>query len=100
MSAAIAARGIQLSAWLQYALIALQVVAIGGFCWGAFSAMAAGTAPAGEQPGLDWFNPFASGDLSGLVHGVILCLFIYWGWDALIAVNEETTDRQGTPGGP
>ncbi len=37
--------------------------------------------------------------MSGLVSGVILCLFIYWGgWDALIAVNEETTDRKGTPG--
>ena len=99
LSGIVAARGIELSAWLQYALIALQLIALGGFCIGAFIAMAAGTAAEGaEQPRLDWFNPFASGDLSGLVHGVILCLFIYWGWDALIAVNEETTDRKGTPG--
>ncbi|MBB6406920.1 APC family permease [Arthrobacter sp. AZCC_0090] len=99
LSAVVAARGIELSAWLQYALIALQLIALGGFCVGAFTAMAAGTSAAGAvPPGLEWFNPFASGDLSGLVHGVILCLFIYWGWDALIAVNEETTDRKGTPG--
>ncbi|SEJ54797.1 amino acid/polyamine/organocation transporter, APC superfamily [Arthrobacter sp. yr096] len=103
LSAWIAARGIELSAWVQYALIALQLVALGGFCVAAFTAMAtgtsAGTAEGGaEQPSLDWFNPFASGDMSGLVSGVILCLFIYWGWDALIAVNEETTDRKGTPG--
>lgn len=99
LSAWIAARGIELSAWVQYALIALQLVALGGFCVAAFAAMASGTSAAGaEQPGVEWFNPFGSGDLSGLVSGVILCLFIYWGWDALIAVNEETTDRKGTPG--
>ena len=99
LSAAIAVRGIQLAAWVQYALIALQVVAIGGFCWGAFSAMAAGTAPStGEPVSLSWFNPFAVDDPAGLVAGVILCLFIYWGWDALISVNEETTHRSSTPG--
>ncbi|MFJ5957712.1 APC family permease [Paenarthrobacter sp. NPDC092416] len=99
LSALIAARGIELSAWVQYALIALQLVALGGFCIAAFVAMASGTTPDGaEPPTPEWFNPFASGDMSGLVSGVILCLFIYWGWDALIAVNEETTDRKGTPG--
>ena len=99
LSGVVAARGIELSTWVQYGLIALQLIALGGFCVGAFAAMAAGTAVSGAgQPRPDWFNPFASGDLSGLVSGVILCLFIYWGWDALIAVNEETTDRKGTPG--
>ncbi|WOH18528.1 APC family permease [Paenarthrobacter sp. GOM3] len=99
LSAYIADRGIELSAWVQYALIALQLLALGGFGISAFSAMASGHALAGaEQPSLDWFNPFASGDVSGLISGVILCLFIYWGWDALIAVNEETVDSKGTPG--
>lgn len=99
LSAAIAVRGIELAAWVQYALIALQIVAIGGFCVGAFIAMSNGTAPgAGTTPSLEWFNPFAVSDPGGLVAGVILCLFIYWGWDALISVNEETTDRSRTPG--
>ncbi|WP_245560943.1 APC family permease [Agromyces subbeticus] len=99
LSAAVAVRGIELAAWVQYALIALQIVAIGGFCIGAFTAIAAGTAPStGEPISAAWFNPFAAGDPSGLVAGVILCLFIYWGWDALISVNEETTDRSRTPG--
>ena len=98
LSAAVAVRGIEVAAWVQYALIALQIVAIGGFCVGAFSAMAAGTAPStGEPVSLSWFNPFAA-DPSGIVAGVILALFIYWGWDALISVNEETTHRSRTPG--
>ena len=99
VSTAIAVRGIELAAWVQYALIALQILAIGGFCVGAFIAMGDGTAPgAGTAPSLDWFNPFAVSDPSGLVTGVILCLFIYWGWDSLISVNEETTERSRTPG--
>ena len=99
LSAAIAVRGIELAAWVQYALIALQIVAIGGFCVGAFIAMSNGTAPgAGTTPSLEWFNPFAVSDFGGLVAGVILCLFIYWGWDSLISVNEETTERSRTPG--
>ena len=98
LSAAVAVRGIELAAWVQYALIGLQVVAIGGFCFGAFSAIAAGTAPSTDESiNLAWLNPFAA-DPAGIVAGVILALFIYWGWDALIAVNEETTHRSSTPG--
>jgi amino acid transporter len=33
-----------------------------------------------------------------LVSGIILMLFIYWGWDTAVAVNEETKDPAKTPG--
>ncbi|WP_102159816.1 APC family permease [Zhihengliuella halotolerans] len=98
VSAAVAVRGIEVASWVQYALIALQIVAIGGFCLGVMIAITSGTAPASAEPvRLDWFNPL-SADPAGLVAGVVLALFIYWGWDALIAVNEETTHRSRTPG--
>ena len=29
---------------------------------------------------------------------VILCIFIYWGWDSCLAVTEETKDADNTPG--
>jgi amino acid transporter len=32
------------------------------------------------------------------VSGLILMLFIYWGWDTAVAVNEETKDKARTPG--
>ncbi|MCU1528799.1 MAG: amino acid transporter [Frondihabitans sp.] len=98
-STLIAARGIEVAALLQYSLIALQIVAIGGFCLGSFIHAANGTAlPGAETPSIAWLNPFASGDLTGMTQGVLLCLFIYWGWDALISVNEETSDSSRTPG--
>src|SRR6185437_1505580 len=30
--------------------------------------------------------------------GIILMVFIYWGWDTAVAVNEETKDKNKTPG--
>jgi amino acid transporter len=30
--------------------------------------------------------------------GIILMLFIYWGWDTSLSVNEETADKSRTPG--
>ena len=36
--------------------------------------------------------------LSSIAAAVILCIFIYWGWDACLAVGEETKDPGKTPG--
>jgi amino acid transporter len=36
--------------------------------------------------------------LSAFVSGIILMLFIYWGWDTALSVNEETADKSRTPG--
>ena len=35
---------------------------------------------------------------SAFVSGIILMLFIYWGWDTAVSVNEETKDKATTPG--
>ncbi len=37
-------------------------------------------------------------DLNTFAQGIILMLFIYWGWDSAVSVNEETKDREKTPG--
>src|SRR5581483_9375639 len=57
-----------------------------------------GSAPTGSiKPTADWFNPF---NLSwgALIDGVLLGVFIYWGWDSGVAVNEESRDRHRGPG--
>ena len=35
---------------------------------------------------------------SSIAAAIILCIFIYWGWDACLAVGEETKDPGKTPG--
>ena len=49
-------------------------------------------------PSISWFNPFHISSFSAFVGGLILMLFIYWGWDTAVAVNEETKDKEKTPG--
>ena len=48
-------------------------------------------------PELSWFSPFGL-TTSEIAAGVILCIFIYWGWDSCLAVTEETKDADKTPG--
>ena len=36
--------------------------------------------------------------MSAFITGIVLMVFIYWGWDTAVSVNEETKDRNRTPG--
>ena len=58
-----------------------------------------GHAPPGHlTPSLSWLNPFHISSFSAFTSGIILMVFIYWGWDTAVAVNEETKDKNKTPG--
>ena len=50
------------------------------------------------KPELSWFSPFAIDSTSALTAGVLLAVFIYWGWDSAVTVNEETEDPANAPG--
>ncbi|MBO0510532.1 APC family permease [Streptomyces beijiangensis] len=89
---AVAYRGIQLSALVQTAMVTLQLVALLGF---GIAALAHHGATA---PSLSWFNPFRFDGSGPFAESVLLCLFIYWGWDAALTVNEEARDRTRAPG--
>ncbi|MFX5578987.1 hypothetical protein ABTD84_21260, partial [Acinetobacter baumannii] len=45
-----------------------------------------------------WFNPFAVSSFSAFAAGVSLSIFIFWGWDVTLTMNEETQDPERTPG--
>ncbi|NGO80283.1 APC family permease [Streptomyces sp. YC504] len=92
LAAALAYRGIRLAAGAQYVMLGLQLAAL--LCFGAVALAEDGAASAS----LSWLNPFAFDDLGSMAEAVVLCLFIYWGWDALITTNEESTESTRTPG--
>ena len=46
---------------------------------------------------LDWFNPF-SVSTSALLSGMLLGVFLYWGWDTGVSVNEESENSSDGPG--
>ena len=96
---AISVRGTEIGEKLQNVLLGIQYLALTIFVVAAIVAVTTGTAPEGATlPQLDWFNPFAFESTSGFVEAILLALFIYWGWDTCLALNEETKDPQRTPG--
>ncbi len=39
---------------------------------------------------LEWFNPFAISSFNAFLNGFLIALFIFWGFDAALAMSEET----------
>ncbi len=91
-------RGIEVSAAFQRVLLGVELVMLVVFSITALVRVGTGHHPAGSiTPAWSWFNPMQGG-FTGFVTGIILMLFIYWGWDTAVAVNEETKDPAKTPG--
>ena len=91
--------GIEISANMQKALLSIELVMLLVLSVVALVKVGNGTAPVGHLvPSLSWFNPFDHFTATGFMAGFTLMLFIYWGWDTAVSVNEETADSQTTPG--
>jgi amino acid transporter len=84
--------GTELSAMLQRILIFAQVGALLAF---GIVALVKGGA---LTPELSWFSPFAVDSADALVLGLLTGVFIYWGWESAVNLNEETTDSDTAPG--
>jgi amino acid transporter len=92
-------RGIEVSANFQKALLAIELVMLAVLSVTALVKVGNGTAPPGHlTPSISWLNPFHIANFSAFASGIILMVFIYWGWDTAVAVNEETKDKNKTPG--
>lgn len=92
-------RGIEVSANMQKGLLAIEAGMLVVFAIVALLKVATGNAPATHiDPSWSWFNPFNIPSVSAFVAGFILMIFIYWGWDTAVTVNEETKDPATTPG--
>lgn len=90
--------GIELNAKTQRWLLGAEIVTLAIFAVVALVRVAV-DAPAGSiDPSLSWFSPFAIDSFTALVDGVLIGVFIYWGWDSLVTVNEETENANETPG--
>jgi len=45
-----------------------------------------------------WLNPLSLHGYGGLAAGVVLGLFLFWGWDTAVNLNEESKNSSKTPG--
>jgi amino acid transporter len=91
-------RGIELSARIQQVLLGAEVFILGLFAVVALVKVYGSHPPSGSiKPSLSWINPFAM-NFSDLIVALLLAVFIYWGWDSGVAVNEESEDPANGPG--
>ena len=90
--------GIEVSVWLQRVLLTVEIIMLFVL---AITALVKATGshppPTAIHPTADWLLPSGL-PFSSFVGGIILMLFIYWGWDTAVSVNEETADKARTPG--
>jgi amino acid transporter len=90
--------GIELSARTQIGLLAAEIFTLAAFAVVALVKVYSGDALAGSiDPSLSWLNPFSLSP-SELSAGMLLAVFIYWGWDTTATVNEETENPGEAPG--
>ncbi|UGY93872.1 APC family permease [Streptomyces gobiensis] len=104
IATAISYRGMTATKWFQYALVSLQMVVLTVFIVMAIS-KSDGGAIAGAASGVgsldfswSWLNPFSVTSFAAFTAGLSLSIFIFWGWDTSLTVNEETEGSAKTPG--
>jgi amino acid transporter len=90
-------RGIELSARVQTFLLSLEIFTLALFVVIALIKVYANNPHGSIHVSASWFNPFDM-SWSALIDAVLLGIFIYWGWDSGVAVNEESRDRTHAPG--
>ncbi len=91
-------RGVEATKMVQYILVTFQVIVLLWFAVAAYRQVFDGTAFDPTSVQLEWFNPLGVDSLSAFAAGVSLSVFIYWGWDVVLTMSEESTDSASTPG--
>ena len=91
--------GIELSARTQQLLLGAEFVILVIFSIVALVRVYAGHATrASHHIAASWFNPFDVKGFNNFTEAILLAVFIYWGWDSGVTVNEETEDSSTAPG--
>jgi amino acid transporter len=92
-------RGIEVSARIQYVLLSVEVLVLIMFAVVALTKVWTGNAESYSlTPQWSWFWPGGL-DLSTVIAPALLtAVFIYWGWDTAVSINEESDDPAKTPG--
>ncbi|MGW7005634.1 amino acid permease [Streptomyces sp. NPDC054933] len=90
--------GIELSAAVQRWLLCLEVAVLILFAVTALVKVYTSHPATAIHVSATWFNPFRVTSTRALTSGILAAVFIYWGWDTAVTVNEETADSAHIPG--
>lgn len=90
--------GIEISAALQRGLLTVEVVVLIVFAVTAMAKVYMDPPATAIPVSASWFNPLNVPSAEALTAGLLAAVFIYWGWDTAVTVNEETADSTHIPG--
>ena len=91
--------GTELSARVQIILMTIQIGALLLFVGVVLAKVWSGDGPPiAIDPSLSWFNPFEISSGGALTGALLLGVFIYWGWESAVNLNEETENSVTAPG--
>jgi amino acid transporter len=91
-------RGIDVSKRVQDVLIVLQFAALAVFAGVLLYRANADDPEGGVKPSLEMFNILGFDDRTALVSAIVLAVFLFWGWESTLSINEETEDSDTVPG--
>ena len=90
--------GIELSARTQMVLLLTELVILVVFSVWAFVKVYGNKIDGSFHPSWSWLRPSGFGGIGGFAGGLLVAVFIYWGWDTAVSINEECENTNRTPG--
>ncbi|MFI6689917.1 SpoIIE family protein phosphatase [Streptomyces sp. NPDC050485] len=90
--------GIEISAAVQSGLLLIEVGVLLLFAGTALVKAYTSNPGTASHISASWFNPFEVSSTRELTAGILAAVFIYWGWDTAVTVNEETAESTRIPG--
>ncbi|UTX52283.1 APC family permease [Leucobacter aridicollis] len=88
-------RGMTSTKIFQYITVFFQVAVMLWFATAMFIGAADPANTEGKLPELSWFNPLEVSSFSAFAAGIAVSIFVYWGWDTVLTMGEETKKSKG-----
>ena len=88
-------RGMTSTKIFQYITVFFQMAVLVWFIIAMFVGSADPENTEGLTPQLSWFNPFEVDSISAFAAGIAVSIFVYWGWDTVLTMGEETKPSKG-----
>ncbi|MBC9944563.1 APC family permease [Leucobacter sp. cx-328] len=88
-------RGMTSTKIFQYITVVFQMAIMIWFAVAMFVGAADPANTEGRMPELSWFNPLEVSSVSAFAAGIAVSIFVYWGWDTILTMGEETKPSKG-----
>ena len=88
-------RGMTSTKIFQYITVVFQMAVMIWFVIAMFIGASDPSNAEGRMPELSWFNPLEVSSFSAFAAGIAVSIFVYWGWDTVLTMGEETKPAKG-----